>query len=292
MIITQNEQAPLDNTAPECAASSLLSELHTSNSSNMTAFPLPAPLHLQNQIITHHPRAGVNPVVDAASHLFTLLGQLTSSNHPHQPDQLQHELIHEINTFQETIKLHGYNAEYILVCRYIICATFDELIENAGWGGLLLWENYSLLNAYNQDTNHHEKFFSIMERAIKEPEYYIDLMELMYICLSMGYRGRHHGSEQNQIELELISNSLYKHIRAQRGNFSKTLSPEPIKTPRVIKRNFSHAAGSYWVFALLTACAIMVLFISLGYLMEMISNEAINHLRDIQKTANLNNSQQ
>lgn len=280
MIITQNEQAPLDNTAPECAASSLLSELNISDGKK-TAFPLPAQLHIQNQIITHHPRAGVNPVVDAASHLFTILGRLKTTNHPHQLDELQHELIHEMNAFQESIKLHGYHAEYILVCRYVLCATFDEFIENVSWGGAQLWESRSLLNAYNQDANHHEKFFGMMERAIKEPEYYIDLMELMYICLSMGYRGRDHGNEHNQIQVELISNSLYKHIRAQRGNFSKTLSPEPLKSPRTAKRNFSRAAESYWVIALLTACAIMVLFISLGYLMEMISNEAINHLKDI-----------
>jgi len=250
---------------------------------SITTLTIPTPLHLHNKIIAHHPRAGLNPIVDAAAYIFTIMGELKSSKSHRPLSKLQKELIQEINTFQESIKTHGYNTEYLLVCRYIICATIDDLIDATLWGGQGHWDDYSLLGAFNQDIRHQEKFFSIMERTVKEPDYYIDLMELMYICLSMGYRGRYRSMDHDQAELEQITNSLYKHISAYRGSFSKTLSPLPPKNARTTQR-ILRGQDSHWTIFLLTACIIMAIFIGLGYLMEMISNEAINKITDIQKT--------
>jgi type VI secretion system protein ImpK len=286
MIITHNQEALDEHTAPEC----LESEPSPPTESTKT-LASPSILRIDHQIAAHHPRAGVNPVVDAAGYLFTLISKWTATKDFNQLAKLRKELIQEVNTFEETITLHGYNEEYILVCRYVMCAVIDESIENTNWGGQNQWQPYLLLNAFNQ-THHEDNFYIIMERAIKEPAYYIDLMELMYICLSMGYRGHYQGSEQNHTQREQITNLLYKHIRAYRGSFSKSLSPSPIRTPRSTMRNIPHASISVWTIFLLTACIIMILFISLGYLMEMISNEAFNNLTNIQTSVARHNIQQ
>ena len=64
-----------------------------------------------------------------------------------------------------------------------------------------------------------------------DPNIYIDVMEFMYICLSLGFgmRKQHDSHEFNQEQLERVTHSLYKRIRAYRGNFSKVLSPVSIK---------------------------------------------------------------
>jgi type VI secretion system protein ImpK len=282
MIRTHYQQAQVDNAATENAT---VHEIDPNQAqSRIQALAIPPQLHLHHQIIAHHPRAGLNPIVDAASYLFTLMDQLKTSKSHRALNKLQRDLIHEINLFQETIKTHGYNTEYVLVCRYVICAAIDDLIESTTWGGHKQWESYCLLAAFNQDARHQEKFFSVMERAIKEPAYYIDLMELMYICLSMGYRGRYRSPEFDIAELEQITNSLYKHISAHRGSFSKSLSPTPLKNSKSSTRTLLRGRDSNWTIALITACIIMTIFIGLGYLTEMISNEAISNITDIQKT--------
>jgi type VI secretion system protein ImpK len=274
MIRTQSQQASHDDAATDT----------NQINSRIQALALPPQLHLHHQIIAHHPRAGVNPIVDAASFLFTEMEHLKTSKFNRALNKLQRDLIHEINLFQETIKTHGYNTEYMLVCRYVICAAIDDLIESTPWGGNQNWVAYSLLTAFNQDAHHQEKFFSVMERSIKEPDYYIDLMELMYICLSTGYRGRYRSPEQNPAELEQITNSLYQHIRAHRGDFSKTLSPTLSKPARGNTRKLLRGQESHWTIFLITACIIMSIFIGLGYLMEMTSNEAISNIIDVEKT--------
>lgn len=236
--------------------------------------------HFPGRPITHHPKAGLNPLVDAASYLFSSIGKLKQSTSCHQLGKLHNELMHEVSTFQEIIKQHGYNAEYVLVCRYILCATLDDIIGATDWGNQSQWEPHSLLKAFSQDTHHQDKFFSLMERAIKDPAHYIDLMELMYICLSLGYQGHYP-------QLEQITNTLYKHIRAYRGGFSKILSPIPLRTPRGRVTTLSRRPLSTLRILIATVCLVMILFIGLSYLMEMISNEAFKNISELQTLVSL-----
>lgn len=252
------------------------------NISPIKNFHAPSTL-LPSRIVAHDAKAGLNPIVDAAGYLFSILGQLKQTNTNRLLSKLQNELIQEINTFQEAIKTLGYNLEFIIVCRYIMCALFDDIISDTSWGCGGQWEAYSLLAAFNQDARHQDKFYTIMERAVKEPVQYIDLMELMYICLSMGYKGQYRATEHNQFQLEQITNNLYKHIRAYRGNFSKTLSPATsFKTIKRPTKKYAAQKNSSLLFTFfVTACIIMVIFISLGYLMDVISNEAYQNLSQI-----------
>lgn len=238
---------------------------------------------LPSRIVSHNQKAGLNPLVDAAGYLFSVLGKLKQLKSYRRLSTLQQELIQEINAFQENVKKNGYNVEYIVVCRYVICATFDDIIANTTWGNQGNWESQSLLAAYNQDTQHQDKFFTIMERTVKEPALYIDLMELMYLCLSMGYKGQYRSTEHSQYQLEQITNNLYKHIRAYRGSFSKTLSPTPLKTTKQTKHATKNKTSLLFILVV-TACVIMAIFIGLGYLMDVISNEAYKNIAQIQTT--------
>lgn len=229
-----------------------------------------------NVTTKHSANTGLNPLVDAASSLFSIIGKLKHVKSHDQLDKLSQDLADEIISFQELIKNQGCNPEYAIVCRYILCATIDDIISNTTWGGQGLWDEHSLLATFKQDLRHQDKFFTIMERAIKEPALYIDLMELMYLCLSMGYKGRYRATEHSQYQLEQITNNLYKHIRAHRGSFSKTLSPTPLRATgaRAVIRN---KTSLLFIF-IVTACIVMAIFIGLGYLMDVISNEAYQNL--------------
>jgi len=186
-------------------------------------------LLLPSKFITHTHKAGLNPLVDTAAYLFSVIGKLKQIKSYHHQNKLRKELIQEINTFQDAAKAHGYSSEYILVSRYAICATLDDIISNTSWGGQGQWQSNNLLTAFNQESASQDRFFVILEQIIKDPHLYIDVMEFMYICLSLGFKGHYRYTEYNNNQLEQITSSLYKRIRAHRGDFSKTLSPFPIK---------------------------------------------------------------
>jgi type VI secretion system protein ImpK len=275
MSVTYNEHTIDSELGDDIVDTSIVATRHT----EITQLLLPS------RIVTHHPKAGLNPLVDLTGYLFSLLGKLKPLKSYRNRSKLQKELIHEINVFYDAIKTHGYNAEYMIVCRYVLCAAFDDILMDTAWGGQGKWKNYSLLAAFNQDVDHHEKFFAILERALKEPAYYIDLMELMYICLSMGYRGSYRATEHNQFQLEQITNTLYKHIRAFRGGFSKTLSPTPLRFSRMMIKRTIELRYSLLIILGITTCVVLMIFIGLGYLMDTISNEAYRNITHIQNSA-------
>lgn len=237
---------------------------------------------LHSKFITHCPKAGLNPLVDAAAYLFSSIGKLKQLKSYRNLHKLQKELITEINTFQEAAKAQGYSSEYILVSRYALCATIDDIITNTSWGNQGQWETYNMLTIFNQETVQQDRFFLILERIIKDPALYIDVMEFMYICLSLGYKGSYRATESSNNQLEKIIHSLYKRIRAHHGDYTKTLSPFPIRIAQPQKPNAPKL--SYSVTFFITASIIMLLFIGLGYLLDTISNQAYQELMRIGKS--------
>jgi len=237
---------------------------------------------LHSKFITHNPKAGLNPLVDAAAYLFSIIGKLKQLKSYRNLQKLHQELIAEINTFQESIKALGYTPEYGLVSRYALCATLDDIISNTPWGGQGQWESYNLLNVFNQEKVREERFFLILERIVKDPALYIDLMEFMYICLSLGYKGSYSSTEFSYAQLEKITHALYKRIRAFHGNINKTLSPAPIKPTSFAPKKKSNA-HYVWLITASVGC-ILVLFLGFTVLLDVISNKAYQELMQIGKS--------
>lgn len=240
-------------------------------------------LILQDKFITHHPKAGLNPLVDSAGYLFSLIGQLKNLKSYRQLDQLQKTLVAEISVFQETAKAQGYRSEYRLVSQYALCVTFDDIIANTSWGGQGQWDEYKLLTVFNLEATQQERFFLILERITKEPALYIDVMELMYICLSLGYKGSYRSTELSQHQLEKITHGLYKRICAYRGHFSRMLSPFPLKAARSEKMLKKPA---YWLIFSITVGIIFLLFAGLGSMLDTLSNQAYQALISIKNSTN------
>jgi type VI secretion system protein ImpK len=193
---------------------------------------------LSTKLRTHIPEAGLNPLADAAAYLFSMMGRLIHlKSHAHL-DKLYAELVREIENFQVTVETYSYNkeymAEYAPIACYALCATLDDIIASTTWGGQGKWEKFSLVNTFIPEPPSQVSFFIILERLIRDPDIYIDVIEFMYLCLNFGFKCRNNVglSEFDHGQLEQITHSLYKRIRAYRGNFSKVLSPLPIKPQR------------------------------------------------------------
>jgi len=241
------------------------------------------------RIITHHPKAGLNPLSDAAAQLFSLAGQLKQLKSYRHLSKLHQELMQEVQTFQNAAKSQGYGSEHILVSRYALCATLDDLIKNTRWGGQGQWDQYSLLTAFHPDTVNPDRFFVILERIIKEPALYIDILELMYVCLSLGFEGPYrsattpaHQDHYNNIQFERIIQSLYQQIRAYRGDFPKNLSPyllRPILSPRKIPKS---SLG--WTL-LFTSCFALIVMSGLGYSLGTMITQINQDLKQIGKSS-------
>lgn len=175
--------------------------------------------------VFHEAKAGINPLVDSASNIFSTISQIKCEQQQYQALELQSHLLQEINQFQAHIQQKSYDTDVVLACRYALCATLDEAICNTVWGVKTNWNQCRLLATGQQESSDGKKFFLILDQIQKQPEHYIDLIELMYICLRLGFKGQHRHSSFGLSKLNQITEKLYHQIRLVRGDTSNQLSP-------------------------------------------------------------------
>jgi len=218
----------------------------------------------------------------AAEDLFALLGQVQTLHH-FTRENLQKKIIKLLNYFKRNITQLNHSDENLLICHYVVCLVFDDVIQNTNWGQKVNWSRYSLIKLYYQNIND-DKFFIILSRMTKEAHLFIDILELMYLFLRLGYQGKYRHTKKN-LELTYLSAYLFKLIRQFRGHPPKRLSPKLFKPLRPITDEPdepSKSAGLFIFFA--TASIIMTIFLSLSYLMEIKTNETYKNITKTQQS--------
>jgi outer membrane protein OmpA-like peptidoglycan-associated protein len=91
------------------------------------------------------------------------------------------------------------------------------------WGGDSAWPQNTLLVEFHSDAWGGERFFEILQEARDDPSRYLELLELMYLCLAFGFEGTYKLVKQH--EVEQIRQDLYAQIRRHRGEIDPELSP-------------------------------------------------------------------
>lgn len=169
--------------------------------------------------------SGLNPLDKAASLLLNLLGQIrNTSSHP-DPTALHRQLAGEIRQFETRAQGAGMSPETVFTARYVLCTTIDEFVLSTPWGATSIFHNQSLLRVFHKETGGGDKFFQLLDQLLRDPARNIDLLELMYVCLALGFQGRYRVERDGSNKLEAIRENLYRTIRNQRGDIEEALSP-------------------------------------------------------------------
>jgi len=169
--------------------------------------------------------AGMNPLVAAATPLFSLVGQLRNTlSHP-DIASLHSHVAQEIMNFEAEARAKGESAESILAARYALCTLVDETVLSTPWGTESNWGNQTLLVRFHNETWGGEKFFQILERLLPDPRANLHLLEFIYVCLALGFEGKYRVQAQGRGQLEQLQHRLYEAIRSYRGDFERELSP-------------------------------------------------------------------
>jgi len=129
----------------------------------------------------------------------------------------------EIKSFTSTARNRGIDTDIVDKASYALCSFLDEAVMETPWGGESFWPEKNLLVEFHGDAWGGERFFEILQEARDDPSRYIDLLELMYLCLAFGFEGTY--KLVNQHEVERIRKDLYEQIRRHRGEIEPALSP-------------------------------------------------------------------
>ncbi len=161
--------------------------------------------------------AGLNPLLQAASPLLILMGRLRTTVMPTDIGVLRRQTLEQIRDFEERARAGGIAPETVLAARYVLCAAVDEAVLSTPWGSQSEWREQTLLISLHREAWGGEKFFDMLQRISADPSRHIDLMELQYVCLALGFAGKFQVAERGQTRLAEVQSELFKKIRTFRG---------------------------------------------------------------------------
>jgi type VI secretion system protein ImpK len=168
--------------------------------------------------------AGLNPLVRAASSLLLLAGRLRDTSASPDIAGLRRHANDEVRRFEERARTNGVPHESIVAARYALCASIDEAVLSTPWGAQSEWAQQPLLVTFHREAWGGEKFFDMLDRLAAEPRRHLDLLELQYYCLALGFGGKYRVADQGSTQLAEIQHRLFRTIRDLRGDPPAELS--------------------------------------------------------------------
>jgi type VI secretion system protein ImpK len=169
-------------------------------------------------------RQGANKLEIAATALLTLAGRLRETpSHP-DPASLKNSIIEKIRHFEHKAQDLGVDKETIFWTRYALCTVIDETVLSTPWGNQSLWRDQSLLVTLHNEAWGGEKFFQLLNKLSQNPAKNIDLLEILYICLSFGFEGRYKPLPDGYAQLQTLRDNLYRTIRNHHEEYERDLS--------------------------------------------------------------------
>lgn len=168
--------------------------------------------------------SGANPLAVAANPLLNLIPQIRVAAHHPDPAQLRNYLVEQVQLFERRAREAQIAPETVVGARYALCTALDETAAKTPWGGGGAWSRHSLLVTFHNETWGGEKFFQVLARLVQDPKKHIDLIEMMAVCIALGFEGRFGVLDNGRAQLETLRRRLVEIITSARGEHSKALS--------------------------------------------------------------------
>jgi type VI secretion system protein ImpK len=180
--------------------------------------------------------SATNPLVAAASPLFSLLERLCVSPTLPPIHSIRDNIEHELLAFHSQLTSQHYADEFAVIAHYLLSATIDELL---GKNYVRLYGQPAEFKAFTPPSHDEQgpqrRFFDIVNYIKERTNQYLDLLELAYYCLVSGFEGELHFRADGRQSLDNLIEELHQLIQQHRVNkpyrlFKEqpTISPEPV----------------------------------------------------------------
>ena len=222
---------------------------------------------------------GPNPLVANASVLLNTVPTIRRSLNHADPAGLREYLLRAITEFEQRARAAGASPEHVLISRYALCTMIDEAVANMPWGASPEWVQRSLLVTLHREGFGGEKFFQLLDKAMEDPRRNIDLLELMYVCIALGFQGRYRVMDNGRQQLDALRDRLHEVIRRERGEFERDLSGKWKGVQRVAKPLVRRL--SVWLVLAAVALLLFVLYLVFALVLASKSDPVFNTLAAI-----------
>ncbi len=210
--------------------------------------------------------AGLNPLCSAAAPLFSLIGRIRNRAQHANPEGLRQSVVREVRGFEQRALEAQVPVQTLRIARYLLCATIDDVVLNTPWGEQSGWRQQSMVGTFHKETVGGDRVFDILQKLEQEPSRHQDLLEFLYVCLSLGFEGRLRVEERGSERHFQLRDGLARLIRKQRGAMERDLSPrwKGLKLPH---RAIS-AFAPLWLISALTVGLLALIYVGFTFFLS------------------------
>jgi type VI secretion system protein ImpK len=213
---------------------------------------------------------GSNPICAHAFSLLSLVPKLRTLAFYQDINELQDQLIRQIREFENRTSHQSVPQEQIKIASYFICSLIDETVLNTPWGNQSNWGHHSLLIQIHNEAWGGERFFQILDHMKQHLTKNLNLLELAYLCLSLGFEGKYRIAISGAREIEQLRQELYLLIQSMRGDFERSLSVNWQGMQNLRSSLIQHVP--IWVMAVVAASLLMLVYLGFSYSINQASD--------------------
>ncbi|MFQ6549945.1 type IVB secretion system protein IcmH/DotU [Aestuariibius sp. 2305UL40-4] len=206
-----------------------------------------------------------NPLVAAAANLLILLGRLRTGLVEMQAVPLMEHVTRELDNYTPNAIAAGADPQEAEIAKYALCGTADDIVQNLPGADRGIWIQYSMVARFFGKRDSGVGFFQEAEKAMQAPGQRYQLLELMLMCLSLGFEGQYRTAPNGAVELARIRNAIYETLRRVNPRPDEDISVNWSAVPLAGKRRFS--GPPVWVIAAVAAVMLVGAFATLSTLL-------------------------
>jgi type VI secretion system protein ImpK len=156
-------------------------------------------------------RASKNDLITFAGPIFDLILRLKAGIVAPSND-LRPKVAAMLTDFEKRAERYRFNHKIIQVSKFALAAFVDETVLLNNFPNREQWEKYALQLEYFGEQLAGNKFFEKLEAMLNQIEVTKDAVEVYYVCMLLGFKGRYAVYEQEQFLsiMQATANALVK----------------------------------------------------------------------------------
>jgi len=201
--------------------------------------------------------ASVNPLLECCSELIAIVMPLRTGRESAQlPDDFRERILGGFDTLERMAFERQIPTDKVQHAKYALAAFIDEAVLASEWPGRLDWMSKPLQLELFGEHLAGEGFFTHLAELRQGGEQNVDVLELYYVCLQLGFEGiyRMRGLEQ----LMALQVDLRGQIDGYRGIRDPHVSVKGTPDQGVLQRVGQKVP--YWVIASVSAAVVLLAY--------------------------------
>ena len=238
------------------------------------------PMHLQRNQQS-------NPILECCASLFALTIKLKDPERGiNVSDKFRTMILVAFDEFERKAYENKISLTIVKESKFALSAYIDETVLTSLWPGRMQWMSNPLQMKYFGEHLGGEVFYNKLKEFRQSGERYVNLIELYYVCLQLGFEGvyRIKGFEK----LMALQVDIKSQIDDYKVKYDKRLSPSGAPKNNIVSQIRKEVP--YWVVLSVSVALILFTFIVYSSLIDGYSHSSVKKIENLNNKIDLHHN--